>query len=45
MRTFLCAALILSAQQSSTRIPTPTVDHHQHLYSAETIQLAPRSVN
>lgn len=46
MRTVLCAvALILSAQQPSTRVPTPTVDHHQHLYSAETIRLVPRSVD
>jgi len=46
MRTLVCAvALFLSALQASTRVPAPLVDHHQHLYSAETIGLLPRSVD
>src|SRR5215475_10455080 len=46
MRTLVCvAALMLGAQQPPTRMPAPLVDHHQHLYSAETIQLVPRSVD
>src|SRR5215471_1486550 len=46
MRTLVCvAALMLGAQQPPTRMPAPLVDHHQHLYSAETIRLVPRSVD
>jgi predicted TIM-barrel fold metal-dependent hydrolase len=46
MRSLVCAVvLLLSVQQPSTSVPAPFVDHHQHLYSAETIRLVPRSVN
>jgi len=46
MRTVVCVvALVLGAQQPPTRMPAPLVDHHQHLFSAETIQLVPRSVS
>jgi predicted TIM-barrel fold metal-dependent hydrolase len=46
MRTFVCVvALVLGAQPPATPVPPPTVDHHQHLFSAETIRLVQRSVN
>jgi hypothetical protein len=45
MRTFVCVvALMLGAQRPQAPVPAPTVDHHQHLFSAETIRLVPRSV-
>jgi predicted TIM-barrel fold metal-dependent hydrolase len=46
MRTLICTVVVtLAALQPSTRVPAPLVDHHQHLFSAETIKLVPRSVN
>jgi len=40
MRTLVCVvALMLGAQQPPTRMPAPLVDHHQHLFSSETIGL------
>jgi predicted TIM-barrel fold metal-dependent hydrolase len=35
---------MLGAQRPQAPVPAPTVDHHQHLFSAETIRLVPRSV-
>jgi predicted TIM-barrel fold metal-dependent hydrolase len=46
MRTLVCAgAFLLATLQAPARVPAPLVDHHQHLFSAETIKLVPRSVN
>lgn len=46
MRTLVCTvALMLAAQQPPARVPAPTVDHHQHLFSKETISLVARSQN
>jgi len=46
MRTLVCAgAFLLATLQPPARVPAPLVDHHQHLFSAETIKLVPRSVN
>ena len=39
------AALTLVAQQSPSRVPQPLVDHHQHLFSPESIALVARSQN
>src|SRR5215471_5865129 len=39
MRIVCVVALTLGAQQPPTRMPSPLVDHHQHLFSAETIGL------
>src|SRR5580765_4629693 len=38
-------ALMLAALQPSPPVPAPLGDHHQHLFSTETIKLVPRSVN
>jgi len=41
MRTLVCAgAVMLATLQPPARVPAPLVDHHQHLYSTETIGLA-----
>jgi predicted TIM-barrel fold metal-dependent hydrolase len=46
MRTLVCVlALMLQAQQPAPRVPAPVVDHHQHLYSRETIALVASSAN